>query len=284
MNKESSMTSDRWLLVKEWPELFLERLEDAGVARVTLNRAGKKNCLNATLVAAFFEALEIIRADPNLKAVITKGAGENFSSGLDLHWLRSVSTGPVADWDRPTPTISLTSALREFPRIMIAQVQGYCLGGAFALMNVHDLVVAADNAQIGMPEVMRGSFGQIATSTLIHSQIPIKKVAQIQLIGRNLSGVEADQLGLVSSVVPEADLEKATTTLAREIGSRHLATLQHAKIALQMGRELPLSKALEVDRLIGARQSLAVDPTANLSSYLDSQKGGTNLNYKRPDL
>ena len=129
-----------------------------GVARVVLNRPDKRNCLNEALVAAWFEALDIVRADRDIKAVITKGAGICFSSGLDLHFLRKVSEEP-RDWDRPTPTVQMAEALRGFPRIVIAQVHGYCLGGALGIMNCHDLVFAADDAQLGMPEILRGSFG-----------------------------------------------------------------------------------------------------------------------------
>lgn len=276
--------SDAWRTIKEWPELILERLEDAGVARVVLNRPEKRNALNAPLVTAFFEALEIVRADRELKAVITKGAGPLYSAGLDLHFLRTVSSGAPNDWDRPTLTIQLAEALRAFPRIMIAQVHGYCLGGALGIMNCHDLVFAAHDAQFGMPEILRGSFGQLVTSTLVHGAIPIKKVALMQLVGRNISGEEADRLGIVSQSVPKAELESTTTQIAREIASRHLAPLEHSKITVQMGRDLSLSQAIQLDQLVGARLRRAMDPLGDVESYLKSQKGGPNLAYKRPDV
>jgi enoyl-CoA hydratase/carnithine racemase len=272
--------SDTWRRLKEWPELVLERLADAGVARVVLNRPEKRNAWNEPLVAAFFEALEIVRADRELKAVITKGAGPCFSAGLDLHFLKAVSSGPLLDWDRPTATIRLAEAIR----VLIAQVHGYCLGGALGIMNCHDLVFAAEDAQLGMPEVLRGSFGQLVTSTLIHGRIPIKKVALIQLLGRNLSGTEADRLGIVSQVLPAAELESTVSAIAREIASRHLATLEHAKIAMQMDRDLSLSQAIQLDMLVGARMKSAMDPTGDVDSYLQSQKGGPNTGYKRPDV
>jgi enoyl-CoA hydratase/carnithine racemase len=89
--------ADKWCTLREWPELILEQLEDAGVARVILDRPAKRNCLNEPLVAAWFEALDIVRADRDIKVVITKGAGICFSSGLDLHFLRKVSEEPH-DW------------------------------------------------------------------------------------------------------------------------------------------------------------------------------------------
>ena len=275
---------DTWRKLKEWPELVLERLEDAGVARIVLNRPQKRNSLNAPLVEAWFAALELIRAEPELKVVITKGSGPVFSSGLDLHFLRSVSSGPPGDWDRPTLTIRLAQALREFPRVTIAQVHGYCLGGSLGIMSAHDLAFAADNAQLGMPEVLRGSFGQMVTSLLVHGHIPIKKVALMQLTGQNVSGAEAERLGLVSLTVPQGELESTTVRIAREIASRHLATLEHAKIAVQLGRDLTLSQSIQLDQLVGARQSLAIDPTAYVEDYLRSQKGGPKLDYKREDV
>jgi enoyl-CoA hydratase/carnithine racemase len=275
---------DRWLPLREWPELVLDRLEDAGVARIILNRPEKRNALNAALVTAFFEALELIRADSELKVVITKGAGPVYSSGLDLNFLRSVSTGAPRDWDRPTLTIQLAEAVRVFPRVMIAQVHGYCLGGALGIMSMHDLVFAAADAQLGMPEVLRGSFGQMVTSALLHGRIPIKKLALLQLGGRNISGSEADTLGIVSQSVKASELESTTIAIAREIASRHLAPLQHAKIAVQIGRDLTLSQSIQLDQLVAARQSLAIDPTGDLNSYLKSQKGGPNVDYKRPDV
>lgn len=275
--------ADIWRNLQSWPELILDRLEDAGVARITLNRPDKRNCWNEPMVAAFFESLEIVRADKEIKTVITRGAGPAFSSGLDLNFLRSVSR-ELRDFDRPTPTIQLAEALRGFPRVMIAQVHGYCLGGALGIMNCHDLVFAAEDCQLGMPEILRGSFGQLVTSTLMHGGLPQKKLAYLQYVGRNITGIEADRLGIVSQAVPAADLESVTTGIAREIASRHLAPLEHAKITVQMGRDLTLSQAIALDQLVGARLRSAMDPTGDIESYLKSQKGGPNLAYKRPDV
>ena len=167
---------------------------------------------------------------------------------------------------------------------MIAQVHGYCLGGALGIMNCHDLVYAAEDAQLGMPEILRGSFGQLVTSTLLHGGLPVKKLAHIALTGRNISGKEADALGIISQAVPAAELERHTTGIAREIASRHLAPLEHHKITVQMGRDLSLSQAIQLDQLVGQRMRRAVDPLDDVESYLDSQKGGPNLSYRRRDV
>ena len=72
--------------------------------------------------------------------------------------------------------------------------------------------------------------------------------------------------------------------VAREIGSRHLAPLEHHKITVQMGRDLSLSQAIQLDQLVGARLRRAMDPLSDVEGYLKSQKGGANFNYRRPDV
>jgi enoyl-CoA hydratase/carnithine racemase len=114
--------------------------------------------------------------------------------------------------------------------------------------------------------------------------VPIKKLAQIALLGRNISGREADALGIVSQAVPADQLEEHTLGIAREIASRHLAPLEHHKITVQMGRDLSLSQAIQLDQLVGHRMRRAMDPLDDVESYLKSQKGGPNLGYKRPDV
>ncbi len=275
--------TENWVKLKEWNEVYLEKMEDAGVARIVLNRPDKRNAQTGTMVASIFEALEIIRSDAELKVVITKGAGTSYSAGLDLHYLHFLDHEPLRDFDRPAITTSLVESLLDFPRITIAQVHGYCLGGSMGLMNVHDLIIAANDAQIGMPEVPRGSFGEIATSTLFHAQVPIKKAALIALTAKNISGEEADRIGLVSMSVPANDLESRTNEIARLIARNKLAPLQHHKIAVQMGRDRSLRDAIRLDQIVGERQFIDIDPTGDVDGWLRSQKGGPNEKYTRSD-
>jgi enoyl-CoA hydratase/carnithine racemase len=112
----------------------------------------------------------------------------------------------------------------------------------------------------------------------------VKKLAHIALVGRNITGQEADALGIVSQAVPAPELEAHTVAIAREIASRHLAPLEHHKITVQMGRDLSLSQAIQLDQLVGQRLRRAMDPLGDVEGYLKSQKGGPNPDYKRPDV
>jgi enoyl-CoA hydratase/carnithine racemase len=271
-------------MAESFSTAILEKFSSKRVAAISLNRPEKRNAINQQVVDDMMAALENVRADADIRVVVVKGKGPSFCAGLDLHYLRSLTKGPPGDWDRFSPTRMLFDAIRNFPKVTIAQVQGYCLGGGMALMNSHDIVIAAANAQIGMPEILRGSFGQMATSTLFHSGVSVKKAALIQLTGHNLSGVVADRIGLVSMAVEESALEPVTQSLAEEIATRHPAALASAKIAVQMGNHLSLPEAMRVDQLVGAWQHLMVDPVAHVEDYLASQKGGPKAGYKRPDV
>lgn len=272
--------TDEWTTIREWPFITLEQLPDAGVARIVMNRPEKHNALNGDLLTAFLDALETVRQDDRLKVVISKGSGRSYSSGNDLHDLKDRK---LEDWDRATPSTRVYETVRTFPRITIAQIHGYCLGGALALVNSHDLAIAATDAKIGMPEILRGSYGQNVTATLFHSNIPIKKASYLQLTGRNLSGEDAERWGVVSAIASPEGLEATTTELAREIASRSSAALQHAKIAVQLGRDLALPEAIQVERLVTARMKSVSDPFGDIDAYLESQKGGTNVGYRRSE-
>ena len=269
-------------MTKQGSNLVLERIGE-GVVRLNFDRPEKRNALNHALTGEILDALETVRDDPEVRVVVTRGNGPAYCAGADLHDLRKLHNEPPRDWDRSHPNMIFYESFRNYPKVTIAQVHGYCLGGGMALMTAHDIAIAADTAKIGMPEILRGSFGQMALSSLHHAGIPTKKAALMHLSGRNFSGAEADRFGLVSASVPEAELEAVTLRLAGEIGSRHPAALACAKIAVQMGRDLPLPQAMRMDQLVAARQQLMMDSFADVEGYLRSQSGGTNTAYRRSD-
>jgi enoyl-CoA hydratase/carnithine racemase len=152
-----------------------------------------------------------------------------------------------------------------------------------ALINGHDLVISAESAKFGMPEVIRGSYGATATPSLFHAGIPFKKAFYISLTGRNLTGIEAERVGLVSDVVPDKDLDTYVDTLAKELASRNGATLENAKIAAYMQKDLPFDMALRADDLVQHRLRYYTNPLSDVEGYLHSQKGGASVKYVKPE-
>ncbi|HXF76685.1 MAG TPA: hypothetical protein VNN13_11380, partial [Methylomirabilota bacterium] len=101
--------------------------------------------------------------------------------------------------------------------------------------------------------------------------------------GRNLTGVEAERIGLVSQVVAEKDLDDYVDTLAQELASRNAATLENAKIAAYLQKDLPFDLALRADDLVQHRLRYYTNPLSDVEGYLQSQKGGASVKYVKPE-
>jgi enoyl-CoA hydratase/carnithine racemase len=264
-------------------KLVLEKIsESEGVAWLTFNRPEKKNALSRALMAELIDILKALRENDKIRCIVTTGAGDSYCSGLDLYDLRD-TWKRKRRWFEGGSTVEIVTLLRNCPQITIAAINGYCLGGGLAVINGHDLAVAADTAKLGMPEIIRGSFGATATSTLFHAGIPFKKAFYVQLTGRNLSGEEAERVGLVSKVVPEKELIPFVNELAREIASRHPVPLEHAKIAAYMEMDMEFNMALKTDDLVSHRMHVYANPLNDVEGYLQSQKGGGSVAYVKPE-
>ncbi len=255
--------------------------ENAGIASLTLSRPEKKNALSIALLAELSSTLRSLAENDKIRCIVTTGAGDSYSSGRDLLDMRGQNNrrhtrgfGGVAE---------IVDIMRKLPQVTVAKVRGWCLGGGLALINGHDLVICSDTAKFGMPEVIRGSYGATATPSLFHAGIPFKKAFLISLTGRNLTGVEAERIGLVSEVVPANDLDGYVDTLAKELASRNGATLENAKIAAYMQKDLPFDMALRVDDLVQHRLRYYTNPLNDVEGYLHSQKGGGTVNYAKPE-
>ena len=255
--------------------------ENTGIAWLTLNRPEKKNALSIALLTEVAAILRSLAENEKIRCIVTTGAGDSYSSGRDLYDMRGQDNrrrtrgfGGVAE---------IVDLMRKLPQITVAKVRGWCLGGGLALINGHDLVVSADTANFGMPEVIRVSYGATATPSLFHAGIPFKKAFYISLTGRNLTGIEAERVGLVSQVVPEKELDGFVETLAKELASRNGATLENAKIAAYMQKDLPFDMALRADDLVQHRLRYYTNPLSDVEGYLHSQKGGGTVRYVKPE-
>ena len=255
--------------------------ENTGIAWLTLNRPEKKNALSIALLSELAANLRSLAENDKIRCIVTAGAGDSYSSGRDLYDMRGQDNrrrtrgfGGVAE---------IVDIMRKLPQITLAKVRGWCLGGGLALINGHDLVVSAETANFGMPEVIRGSYGATATPSLFHAGIPFKKAFYISLTGRNLTGIEAERIGLVSQVVPDKELDGFVEILAQELASRNGATLENAKIAAYMQKDLPFDMALRADDLVQHRLRYYTNPLSDVEGYLHSQKGGGTVRYVKPE-
>ena len=171
---------------------------------LALNRPEAANSLNPALLDELGTALDEVLADPDARAVVLTGSGERaFCAGSDLK-------APL-----PADGARLEGS---FAKPVIAAVNGAAVGGGFELVLACDLVVAAEHARFGLPEVKRGLF-PAGGGTLLSTRVPLALALELGLTGRLADADRALAAGLVNQVVPGPDLLEAATTLAAEVAA-----------------------------------------------------------------
>jgi enoyl-CoA hydratase len=215
------------------------------VALVTIDRQEALNALSFELIAELVDALERLDADPDCRAIVITGAGDRaFAAGADIKEL-SVQT-PV--------TLTVDNHFHRWERIkrirtpLIAAVRGVALGGGCELAMVCDMIVAADDAQFGQPEIRLGAMPGAGGTQRLTRAIGKAKAMELILTGNNLGAREAEAHGLVTRVVPaETTLDSALELAGRIVAMPPLAVIA-AKEAVNRAFELPLEAGLEFER------------------------------------
>jgi methylglutaconyl-CoA hydratase len=186
----------------------LWRVDERGVARVTLNRPEVYNAYNGAMIEALLAAYEDL-AGVALRAVVIAGAGRNFQAGADVNWLDAVRASPPEENLRASRmTAEAVQRLNLLPAPTIALVQGACFGGGTGIIAACDIVIAADNASFSIAEVRVGVAGTIIVPQL-NDAIGLRQVRRYALTGERFGAQEARRIGLVHEVVPLAELEAA---------------------------------------------------------------------------
>lgn len=228
------------------------------LAWITLNRPEKLNAISQDTVRELGLALARAEADDAVKVVLLRGAGRAFSAGFDLD--EESATPSTADgWHAILQNdVGITMRLWAFPKPTIAAVHGWVLAGGCDLAMACDMIVAADNANFGEPEVRYGSGPATLLMPFVLGQ---KKTNELLFTGDTINAVEAERFGLVNTVVPLEQLEEAATQLALRVATAPLVVLKLTKIALTRAYEaMGLREAVHANMDISAILNAAVSP------------------------
>jgi methylglutaconyl-CoA hydratase len=202
---------------------------DGGVLTLTLDRPEKRNALSAALIDALHAALDRADLDAEVRVVLLTSAGKDFCAGADLdELLASAEASAEANEAAALRLGGLFSRLRALPKPVLAAVRGRALAGGAGLMTACDIVLAGAGAQVGYPEVLRG-FVPAMVMTMLRRLVGEKAALDLVLTGRTLGAAEALAAGLVSRVVPDADLERETGELARTLAAAPASALALTK-------------------------------------------------------
>lgn len=217
-----------------------------GVRTLTLNRPERKNALSPELVQTLEAALKAADADSAVRCIVLTGAGEGdkaaFCAGGDL------AGGMTGDgfFEQHLARGAFAELLLTMHRLRtptIAAVNGHALGGGFGLVLACDLAVAADDARLGTPEVKRGLFPMMI-SALIDEVLPRKAAMELMLMGGEVAGARASDLGIVNRVVARAAVVDEASTMARNVAAMSPAVLALGKRAITLQRDMPFEQKL----------------------------------------
>jgi enoyl-CoA hydratase/carnithine racemase len=198
-------------------EVVLDAVD--GVATITLNRPERRNALTWSMIRRLRAIVGELRDDESVHVVVVQGAGDRaFCAGADLTGMAS-GAGHLALHDSRGDLADLFRALWSLGKPTIAKVRGYALAGGMGLALSCDLVVAADDATFGTPEIDVGLWPFVITVPLVRS-MPPKKALELMMTGRRVGSDEAERIGFVTSVVPGAELDTAVDELARTLAAK----------------------------------------------------------------
>ena len=201
----------------------------ARVATITIDREQRRNALSWAVIAGMRELLAEAKRDPEVRVIVLTGAGERaFCAGADLGNMAD-GAGFTELHDGRGELAGLFRDLYGLGKPTIARVRGYALAGGFGLAMACDLVIAADDAVFGTPEVDIGLWPHMITVPLIRTMAP-KRALELMLTGRRVDAAEADRLGLVTRVVPVAELDAAVDELAATLAAK-------SPTAMRLGRD-----------------------------------------------
>lgn len=229
-------------------ETVLLEISD-GVAVVTLNRPDKMNALNTSLKKRFREVFESLASDDSVKVVVLTGKGRAFCAGADLSEVHRRDTFVRRRESMQDPP----NIVREFPKPVIAFLNGYTLGGGLELALGCDIRIASEEAQLGFPEVIHGWLpaGGGGTQNLPRA-VGMGRAMLMTLTGKRIQALQAQQYGLVEEVVSPDGAHEYVVGIAREIAQHRLATLVLIKSALRMSVQTDLQAGLHYERELSA--------------------------------
>ena len=218
------------------------------VRRITMNRPTKLNAMNGELVEAMTESFRAAENDGGIAVVILAGAGRAFSAGADI------SKSPDAPAPSPREVVAASNrSLRLYKQMaemntpIIAQVHGYALGGGCSLAVCSDLVVAADSAVFGYPEVKVGLAATTVSPPLVH-QIGRKAAFELLTLCENVSAERALELGMINRVVSSDALSERAMAMAEQLAGFDRDALWMTKQTIRRSADLPLGAALDMAR------------------------------------
>jgi 2-(1,2-epoxy-1,2-dihydrophenyl)acetyl-CoA isomerase len=229
---------------------------EAGVATLTLNRPEKLNAYTTEMGDLAVAAFRRARADEAVRAVILTGAGRGFCAGVDLEHLKAHRAGAAAGagprLGEEAFLTELPLELLEFPKPVIAAVNGAAIGVGVTMILPCDVRLAASSAKLGLTFVRLGILPGLGSTHLLPRLVGPARARELVLSARVLPAAEAAEIGLVDRVLADAELLPAARALAAEMARSRPEVLAAAKAALRFGEEHGMAESMANERSASA--------------------------------
>lgn len=210
---------------------------------ITINRPDRRNAISPEVVRGISEALDLADRDPEVKVVVLTGAGDKaFCAGGDLGGMTADSK--VGQHFMRAEVGDLFEQMRSASKPIVARVNGHALAGGFGLMLACDLVVAADSAQMGTPEITLGLWPFMITA-VIQRDLPRKVALDLMLTGKRIDAAQGERWGFVNRVVPADELDTATDELVETLASKSPLIAHLGKRSFYSAEDRSFEDALE---------------------------------------
>ena len=238
------------------------------VGLVTLNRPKALNALNDALMDELGAALRAFDADDGIGAIVITGSDKAFAAGADI--------GAMKDWSYMDVFKSdyITRNWEELKRIrkpVIAAVAGFALGGGCELVMMCDIVIAADTARFGQPEIKLGIIPGAGGTQRLPRAVGKAKAMDLVLTARMMDAQEAERAGLVSRIVPAASLLEESLAVGAAIAEYPLPAVMMAKEAVQRAYEAPLAEGLLFERRLFHSLFASSDQKEGMTAFLEKR-------------
>jgi enoyl-CoA hydratase len=237
------------------------------VGLVTLNRPQALNALNSTLVRELNAALEAFDADRGIGCIVITGSERAFAAGADIKEMSSLTYPDtylddfITSWDRV--------AARRKP--IIAAVAGFALGGGCELAMMCDIILAADTAKFGQPEIKLGVIPGAGGTQRLTRAVGKAKAMDLCLTGRMMDAAEAERAGLVARIVPAASLLDEAMKAAETIASMSLPSVMTAKESVNRAYETTLAEGLRFERRVFHALFATEDQKEGMAAFVDKR-------------
>jgi enoyl-CoA hydratase len=247
--------------------ILVERDEERRVALLRFNRPKQLNALNGQVMDELCSALEALDRDDAIRVLVVTGNERAFAAGADIGEMAKASpidmlrTNRIAQWDR----------VRRIGKPVIAAVAGWCLGGGCELAMTLDLVVAAESARFGQPEINIGVIPGAGGTQRLARAVGKSVAMEMIMTGDPVDAREAHRLGLVARVVPDELLVEDALALAAKIATKSPLALRLAKEAVNAAYEMSLTDALAHERRLFYLLFASDDQKEGMAAFLEKR-------------